>query len=54
MPGLSPMIVIHHLGIKKGTLFIKESRRMFNSELVTQIYAEVNKLIEAGFIQEVK
>ncbi|KAH0707716.1 hypothetical protein KY285_010750 [Solanum tuberosum] len=50
MPGLSPKIAIHHLGIKKGTRSIKQSQRVFRPELVTQIEAEVNKLIEAGFI----
>ena len=51
---LSPSIAIHHLGIKKGTLPIKKSQRVFHPELVTQIEAEVNKLIEVGFIREVK
>ncbi|KAH0761272.1 hypothetical protein KY290_017345 [Solanum tuberosum] len=54
MSGLSPRIAIHHLGIKKGTRPIKQSQRVFRPELVTQIEAEVNKLIEAGFIREVK
>ncbi|KAH0746485.1 hypothetical protein KY285_008142 [Solanum tuberosum] len=54
MPGLSPRIAIHHLGIKKGTCPIKQSQRVFRPELVTQIETEVNNLIEAGFIREVK
>ncbi|KAH0686255.1 hypothetical protein KY285_016810 [Solanum tuberosum] len=54
MSGLSPMIAIHHLGIKKGTRPIKQSQLVFRPELVTQIEAEVNKLIQDGFIQEVK
>ena len=54
MPGLSPSIAIHHLGIKKGTHPIKQSQRVFHPELVTHIEAEVNKLIEAGLIQEDK
>ena len=54
MSGLSPRIVIHHLGIKKGTGPITQSQRVFRPELVTQIKAEVNKLIEVGFIREVK
>ncbi|KAH0656849.1 hypothetical protein KY285_018571 [Solanum tuberosum] len=54
MSGLSHRIAIHHLGIKKGTRPMKQSQRVFRPELVTQIEAEVNKLIEAGFIREVK
>ncbi|KAG5586116.1 hypothetical protein H5410_046550 [Solanum commersonii] len=54
MSGLSPRIAIHHLGIKNGTRPIKQSQQVFHLELVTQIEMEVNKLIEAGFIQEVK
>ncbi|KAH0644727.1 hypothetical protein KY284_032611 [Solanum tuberosum] len=54
MPGLSPRITINHLGIKKGTHPIKQSQRVFRLELVTQIEADVNKLIEVGFIREVK
>ena len=54
MMGLSPMIIIHHLGIKKGTHPIEQSLRVFRLELVTQIEVEVNKLIEAGFVREVK
>jgi len=54
MSGLSPRIAIHHLGIKNGTRPIKQSQRVFRPELVTQIEVEVNKLIEAGFIREVK
>ncbi|KAH0720316.1 hypothetical protein KY284_005346 [Solanum tuberosum] len=52
--GLSTRIAIHYLGIKKGTRPIKQLQRVFCPELVTQIEVEVNKLIEAGFIREVK
>ncbi|XP_049362259.1 uncharacterized protein LOC125826948 [Solanum verrucosum] len=41
-------------GDKKRTRPIKQSQRLFRPELVTQIETEVNKLIEAGFIREVK
>nr|XP_009757669.1 PREDICTED: uncharacterized protein LOC104210465 [Nicotiana sylvestris] len=51
---LSPKVVVHHLGIKSGARPVKQSQRMFRLELVSQIEVEVNKLIEAGFIREVK
>ncbi|XP_019236645.1 PREDICTED: uncharacterized protein LOC109216878 [Nicotiana attenuata] len=54
MPGLSPKVAVYHLGIKSGTRPVKQSQRMFRPELVPQIEVEVNKLIEAGFIREVK
>ncbi|XP_074300592.1 uncharacterized protein LOC141631874 [Silene latifolia] len=54
MPGLSPKIVVHRLAIKKGTSPKKQPQRRFRPELVPEIEKEVNKLIEAGFIREVK
>ncbi|XP_074265356.1 uncharacterized protein LOC141587786 [Silene latifolia] len=54
MPGLSPKIAVHRLAIKKGTSPKKQPQRRFRPELVPEIEKEVNKLIEAGFIREVK
>ncbi|XP_019262764.1 PREDICTED: uncharacterized protein LOC109240565 [Nicotiana attenuata] len=54
IPGLSPKVAVHHLGIKSGARPVKQSQCMFRPELVFQIKVEVNKLIEAGFIREVK
>ncbi|XP_074283794.1 uncharacterized protein LOC141608332 [Silene latifolia] len=54
MPGLSPKIAVHRLAIKKGTNPKKQPQRRFRPELVPEIEKEVNKLIEAGFIREVK
>ncbi|XP_074300530.1 uncharacterized protein LOC141631807 [Silene latifolia] len=54
MPGLSPTIAVHRLAIKKGTCPKKQPQRRFRPELVPEIEKEVNKLIEAGFIREVK
>ncbi|XP_074313671.1 uncharacterized protein LOC141648860 [Silene latifolia] len=54
MPGLSPKIAVHCLAIKKGTNPKKQPQRHFRPELVPEIEKEVNKLIEAGFIREVK
>ena len=54
MPGLDPKVAVHHLVIKPGYRPIKQAQRRFRPELIPQIEAEVNKLIEAGFIREVK
>jgi len=54
MPGLDPKIAVHHLAIKQGMRPVKQAQRWFRPELVPQIENEVNKLIEAGFIREVK
>ncbi|XP_074300411.1 uncharacterized protein LOC141631671 [Silene latifolia] len=54
MPGLSPKIAVHRLAIKKGTSPKKQPQRRFRPKLVPEIEREVNKLIEAGFIREVK
>ena len=54
MLGNSPRIAIHHLVVKIRTCSIKKYQRVFLPELVAQIEAEVHKLIEERFIQEVK
>ncbi|XP_008229457.1 PREDICTED: uncharacterized protein LOC103328826 [Prunus mume] len=54
MPGLNPKVAVHHLAVKRGTHPIKQTQRRFHPELLSQIKAEVNKLIAAGFIREVK
>ncbi|KAM1308900.1 hypothetical protein ACFX2H_005652 [Malus domestica] len=52
MPGLDPVIAVHHLAVKPGTRPIKQTQRRYRSELIPQIEAEIDKLIEAGFIRE--
>ncbi|KAM1535828.1 hypothetical protein ACFX1Z_014792 [Malus domestica] len=54
MPGLDPIIAVHHLAVKPGTRPIKQTQRRYRSELIPQIEAEIDKLIEAGFIREVQ
>ncbi|TYK29707.1 uncharacterized protein E5676_scaffold3607G00170 [Cucumis melo var. makuwa] len=54
MPGLDPKVVVHHLAIKPGYRLIKQAQQRFRPELIPQIEVEVNKLIEVGFIREVK
>ncbi|CAL8152128.1 unnamed protein product [Prunus armeniaca] len=54
MPGLDPKVAVHHLAVKPGTRPIKQTQRHFRPELLSQIEAEVDKLIAAGFIRKVK
>ncbi|CAL8084299.1 unnamed protein product [Prunus armeniaca] len=54
MPGLDPKVAIHHLAVKPGTCPIKQTQRRFRPELLSQIEAEVDKLIATGFIRKVK
>ncbi|KAL0395425.1 UNVERIFIED_CONTAM: Transposon Tf2-12 polyprotein [Sesamum latifolium] len=54
MPGLDPKVAVHHLSVKKGTRPVKQGQRRFRPELIPLIETEVNKLIEVGFIREVK
>lgn len=54
MPGLDPKVVVHNLAVKHGIRPIKQEQRHFRPELLTKIEVEVNKLIEASFIREVK
>ncbi|TYK23213.1 uncharacterized protein E5676_scaffold142G002450 [Cucumis melo var. makuwa] len=54
MPGLDPKVAVHHFTIKLGYQSIKQAQRRFRPDLIPQIEAEVNKLIEAGFIPDVK
>ncbi|GLT26705.1 hypothetical protein SLA2020_017510 [Shorea laevis] len=53
MPGLDPKVAVHCLAVKHGVRPVKQSQRRFRPDLIPQIEAEVDKLIEAGFIWEV-
>ncbi|KAM1815098.1 hypothetical protein ACFX11_028685 [Malus domestica] len=52
MPGLNPVVAVHHLAVKPGTRPIKQTQMRYRSELIPQIEAEIDKLIKAGFIRE--
>ncbi|XP_060200095.1 uncharacterized protein LOC132628316 [Lycium barbarum] len=54
MPGLDPKVAVHHLAVKNGAHPVKQAQRYFRPDLVPSIENEVNKLIEVGFIREVK
>ncbi|GLT49372.1 hypothetical protein SLA2020_229340 [Shorea laevis] len=53
MPSLDPKVAVHCLAVKHGVRPVKQSQRRFRPDLIPQIEAEVDKLIEAGFIREV-
>jgi len=54
MPRLDPKVAVHHMSIRKGVSPKKQPQRRFCPELIPEIEKEANKLIEAGFICEVK
>ncbi|KAA0055869.1 uncharacterized protein E5676_scaffold943G00650 [Cucumis melo var. makuwa] len=54
MPRLDPKVAIHRLAIKSEHQPVKQAQRRFRPKLISQIEEEVNKLIEAEFIREVK
>nr|GLL21809.1 uncharacterized protein LOC109154689 [Ipomoea trifida] len=54
MPGLDPKVAVHRLAVKKTCCPVKQAQRRFRPKLIPSIEGEVNKLIEAGFIREVK
>ena len=54
MLGLNPRVAVHQLAVKNGSRPVKKAQRRFRPDLIPLIENEVNKLIEAGFIREVK
>ncbi|XP_071912457.1 uncharacterized protein [Coffea arabica] len=54
MSGLDPRVAVHNLSVKRGTKPVKQTQRRFRPELIPLIENEINRLIEAGFIREVK
>nr|CAD1821685.1 unnamed protein product [Ananas comosus var. bracteatus] len=53
-PGLNPAVGMHRLSIDPAVKPVKQARRRFRPDLQGQIVAEVDKLIAAGFIEEVQ
>ncbi|XP_070022285.1 uncharacterized protein [Nicotiana sylvestris] len=54
IPGLDTKVAVHHLAVKNGARPVKQAQRHFRPDLVPLIETEINKLIEDGFICEVK
>ncbi|KAG9441417.1 hypothetical protein H6P81_017271 [Aristolochia fimbriata] len=54
MPGLTHEVAVHKLAVHSSVRPVKQSQRRFRPELVPEIEKEVDKLIAANFIREVK
>ena len=54
MLGVDPKVAVHQLMVKHGVWMIKQAQKWFQPELVSQIETKIDKLIEVGFIREVK
>ena len=51
---LKSKVAVRQLAVKNGSRPVKHAQRNFRLDLVPLIENEVNKLIEVGFIREVK
>ena len=51
MPGLSRDLVEHRLPIKASFISYKQPVRHFNPIIYDRIKAEINRLLDAGFIR---
>ncbi|KAK4390189.1 hypothetical protein Sango_2082200 [Sesamum angolense] len=54
MLGLDLKFSVHHLSIKYGTHPVKKSQRVLGPNLISRVETKINKLINTGFIREVK
>ncbi|KAG9458181.1 hypothetical protein H6P81_002689 [Aristolochia fimbriata] len=54
MPGLDPRVAVHKLAVHPSVWPVKQSQRRFRPKLVPETEKEVDKLIAANFIREVK
>jgi len=52
--GLDPKAAVHNLAIRKGVSPKKQPQWRFRPQLIPEIEHEMNKLINVGFIREVK
>ena len=53
MPGINPSIIVHKLNVSPSFPPIQQKKRVFAQEQDKAIAEEVQKLLEADFIQEV-
>ena len=53
MPGIDPLIIVHRLNMSPSFSPIQQKKRVFAQEWDKAIAEEVQKLLEADFIQEV-
>jgi hypothetical protein len=54
MSSLDPKVALHRLAVQKDVPPVKQRKRIFRPQLLPKTEAEVDKLIAAGFIREVK
>ena len=54
MPGLDPEVAVHRLAVQDDVAPVKQAQRKYRPEILPKIESEVDKLIAAGFIREVK
>jgi len=54
MPSLDPKVTVHNFPIMKGISHKKQTQRHFLPQLIPDIKQEVKKIIDVGFIREVK
>ena len=54
MPRVSPEVITHKLNVDPTCRLVKQKRRNFALDCSQAIDEEVSKLLEAGFIHEVK
>ncbi|KAI5350229.1 hypothetical protein L3X38_003120 [Prunus dulcis] len=52
MPGIDPDIICHRLHVNPASKPVVQKRRNFAPERVAIIEAEIDKLLAAGFIEE--
>ena len=54
MLGLSPSLVTHKLKVDPNARLVKQPPRKYRLDVEEKIKAEVNKLLKAGFIEEIE
>ena len=54
MPGIDPQLITHRLNVDPGRTAVKQKKWSFAPERQEAIKQEVDKLLEAGFIEEIQ
>ena len=54
MPGIDPQLITHKLNVDPMRKNIKQKKRSYALERQEAIKQEVEKLLEAGFIEEIQ
>ncbi|KAL0400110.1 UNVERIFIED_CONTAM: hypothetical protein Sradi_2354300 [Sesamum radiatum] len=54
LQGIDPQVITHHLNIDPSYKLVKQKKRHFGPEKDRIIQAEVNKLMAAGYIEEIQ